>query len=67
MLDALVVGSRDPEVLAELARGQLRRKLPALQAALTGRFSAHHALLVGEVLSLLDYLDESIERLSATG
>jgi transposase len=65
MLDALVIGSRDPEVLAELARGQLRRKLPALQAALTGRFGAHHALLVGEVLSLLDYLDESIERLSA--
>ncbi|SRR5579871_3050 len=65
MLDALVAGSRDPEVLAELARGQLRRKLPALQAALTGRFDAHHALLVSEVLSLLDYLDESIERLSA--
>ena len=65
MLDALVAGSRDPEVLAELARGQLRRKLPALQAALTGRFGTHHALLVSEVLSLLDYLDESIERLSA--
>jgi transposase len=65
MLDALVAGSRDPEILAELARGQLRRKLPALQAALTGRFGAHHALLVSEVLSLLDYLDESIERLSA--
>ena len=64
MLDALVAGSRDPEILAELARGQLRRKLPALQAALTGRFGAHHALLVSEVLSLLDYLDESIERLS---
>jgi transposase len=65
MLDALVAGSRDPEVLADLARGQLRRKLPDLQAALTGRFGSHHALLVGEVLSLLDYLDESIERLSA--
>jgi hypothetical protein len=34
MLEALVAGSRDPEILAELARGQLRRKLPALQAAL---------------------------------
>jgi transposase len=64
MLEALVSGTRDPEVLAELARGQLRRKLPQLEAALKGRFGAHHALLVGEVLSLLDYLDESIERLS---
>lgn len=65
MLEALVAGSREPEVLADLARGQLRRKLPQLRSALTGRFGGHHALLVGEVLSLLDYLDESIERLSA--
>jgi hypothetical protein len=43
----------------------MRPKLPAVQAALTRRFGAHHALLVGEVLSLLDCLDESIERLSA--
>lgn len=64
MLEALVAGSRDPGVLADLARGQLRRKLPQLQAALNGRFSAHHAILVGEVLAHLDYLDDSIERLS---
>jgi transposase len=61
----LVGGSRDPAVLADVARGQLRRKLPQLQAALAGRFGSHHALLVAEVLSLLDYLDESIGRLSA--
>jgi transposase len=54
ILVALVAGSRDPEISAELARGQLRRKLPALQVALTGRFGAHHTLLVSEVLSLLD-------------
>ncbi len=64
MLEALVAGSRDPEVLAELARGALRRELPQLQSALTGRFETHHALSVSEVLALLDYLDESIERLS---
>jgi transposase len=71
MLAALVAGTRDPdaahdpEALAELARGALRRKIPALRAALTGRFTAHHALLVGEVLAKLDYLDEAIGRLSA--
>lgn len=64
MLDALVAGSTDPAVLADLARGQMRRKLPQLRAALAGRFTAHHAVLVAEVLALLDYLDESIERLS---
>ena len=30
MLDALVAGTTDPEVLAELAKGKLRVKLPAL-------------------------------------
>jgi transposase len=65
MLEALVSGSSDPEMLAELAKGTLRRKIPALQKALEGRFDAHHGLLVSEVLAHLDYLDESIERLSA--
>jgi len=37
MLDALMAGTKDPEVLADLARGQLRKKLPALREALDGR------------------------------
>lgn len=65
MLDALVTGTRDPEVLAELARGRLRAKIPALERALAGRFSAHHGLIVASILSKLDFLDELIERLSA--
>jgi transposase len=64
MLDALVGGTTDPEVLAELARGRMRVKLPALREALQGRFRRHHALIVGEILAKLDYLDEVIERLS---
>jgi transposase len=36
MLDALVGGTTDPEVLAELARGRLRSKLPALKEAFSG-------------------------------
>jgi transposase len=63
MLDALVTGTRDPEVLAELARGRLRAKLPQLQSALKGRFGPNHALVVGEILAHIDYLDESIRRL----
>jgi transposase len=65
MLDALVAGSRDPEVLADLARGRLRQKLPQLQAALKGRFGPNHALVVGEILAHIDYIDESIGRLQA--
>jgi transposase len=64
MLDALVAGTTDPEVLADLARGQLRKKIPVLREALEGRFDAQHALIVGQLLAHLDFLDEAIERLS---
>jgi len=60
MLDALVAGTSDPVVLAELARGQLRKKLPALREALEGRFDSEHALIVAHI----DFLDEAVERLS---
>ena len=64
MLDALVQGTTDPEVLAELAKGKLRAKIPALREALVGRFDRHHALLVSAILAHLDFLDEQIQLLS---
>jgi transposase len=65
MLDALVQGTTDPNVLAELARGQLRKKIPALREALVGRFQDEHALIVSQILAHIDFLDEAIDRLSA--
>ena len=65
MVEALIAGEGDPPVLAELAKGRLRRKLPALRQALAGRFTAHHALLASHILSHLDYLDETIAALTA--
>jgi transposase len=64
MLDALVHGTTDPEVLAELAKGRLRAKLPALKEALEGRFDDVHALWIGAILAHIDFLDEQIDRLS---
>jgi transposase len=64
MLDALVSGTTDPNVLADLARGVLRKKLPALREALEGRFDAEHALVVGQILAHIDFLDAAIARLS---
>jgi transposase len=64
MLDALVSGTRDPEVLAELAKGALRKKLPALRQALAGNFKPHHALIASQILAHLDYLDEAIGTLT---
>lgn len=65
MLGALVAGTTDTEVLAELALGRLRAKIPALREALTGRFSGHHAVIVSSILAKLDFLDELIAGLSA--
>jgi transposase len=64
MLDALVAGTTDPTVLADLARGQLRKKIPALREALEGRFEDEHALVLGQILAHIDFLDEAIDRLS---
>jgi transposase len=64
MLEALVQGTTDPEVLADLARGKLRKKLPALREALAGRFRPHHAFLVSQLLTHVDYLDEAIATVS---
>jgi transposase len=66
MLEALVAGTHDPAVLATLAKGRLRTKLPALREALAGRFRAdHHGLLVAQILAHIDDLDEAIAVLSA--
>jgi len=64
MLDALVQGTTDPQVLAELAKGKLRAKIPALKEALVGRFDRQHALIVSAILAHLDFLDEQIQLLS---
>lgn len=65
MVEALVAGTTDPRVLADLARGQLRKKLPDLQRALVGRFKPVHAFLLQEILAKIDYVDEALERLTA--
>jgi transposase len=64
MLAALIAGTTDAAVLAELAQGKLRAKLPALREALQGRFEAEHALIIGRILAHIDYLDEAIAELS---
>src|SRR5712692_6271284 len=64
MLRALVAGERDGAVLADLAKGTLRQKRARLAEALTGRFTAHHAALLDDLLAHIEFLDGAIERLS---
>ena len=63
MLRAIEQGESDSQVLAELAKGQLREKLPALRLALAGRVQPHHRQLLGELLDHIDYLEQSIHRM----
>jgi transposase len=63
MLAALVADERDPETLAQLAKGLLRKKLPELRQALRGRFTDHHALLIRLCLDHLVHLEAAIAEL----
>ena len=62
MIEALIAGERDPRVLAELARGMMRNKIPDLTMACAGRFADHHALLARMHLDHIDHLDHHDRR-----
>ncbi|MEW5986736.1 MAG: IS110 family transposase [Chloroflexota bacterium] len=61
MLEALVAGQADAQVMAELAKGRLRTKLAELEKALTGVVRAHHRFLLAQHLAHIDFLDEQID------
>jgi transposase len=63
MLHALISGERDPEVLAELAKGKLRGKIPMLREALRGRFHEHHATMLRLVFDHVNHLETTITAL----
>jgi transposase len=64
MLEAIVSGTTDPEALADLAKGLLRKKREQLVAALSGRVKPHHRFLIAEHLSQIEYLEDAIQRIS---
>lgn len=64
MLEAMAAGEHDEAVLAQLAKGRLRKKIPELNEALFGRFDDHHAFLVRLHLDLIDGHDRAIEELT---
>jgi transposase len=63
MLLALANGEEDPTVLADLARGVLRKKLERLGQALEGRVKPHHRILIRTILQHMTFLEQSIETL----
>ncbi len=64
ILNALVEGERNPDTLATLSLGRMRKKIPELKESLVARFGQHHALLVKTILSKIDFMDQTIAELS---
>jgi transposase len=65
MLKAISEGTEDPQVLAALARGSLRRKTEPLRQALQGLVGAHQRFLLQEQLSHIEDLEARIDRVNA--
>lgn len=64
MLKAIAEGTTNPEALADLAKGLLKKKRPQLLEALTGQIKPHHRFLIAEHLTQIDNLEAAIQRLS---
>jgi len=62
MIRALIEGEKDSAEMAELARRQLRGKIPQLCLALEGHVTDHHRFMLGELMDQLDHLDGQIDR-----
>jgi hypothetical protein len=65
MLGALIEGERDSRVLAQLARGKMRIKIPQLIEALTGHFNEQHAQLARTMLHRLELVEDALAELDA--
>ena len=63
MLEAIIGGQDDPQQLAQLARGRLKRRIPQLEQALAGRVRDHHRFLLAEYLDEWNALGERIQRI----
>jgi transposase len=64
MLQHLLAGQTDPNLLAELARGALRKKIPELRQAWQGVVRAHHKLILQQLLADIERFEEQIQALS---
>ncbi|WP_227762488.1 IS110 family transposase [Zhaonella formicivorans] len=63
MIEAMIQGQEDPEILAELAKGKLKKKKEELQRALNGLIGSHQKLMLAKQLKHIDFLDKTIAEL----
>jgi len=63
MIEAMINGEENPELLSELAQRRLKNKKADLQRALKGLMGNHQKLMLAAQLRHIDFLDEEIGRL----
>lgn len=63
ILAAMIDGESDPQVLAEMAKGRMRKKIPDLAQALEGHFDVHHAQLARSILDRIDRVEQAMAEL----
>ncbi|WP_216087500.1 IS110 family transposase [Nostoc sp. PCC 7524] len=61
MLAAIVEGSASPELMADLAKGTMRKKHDLLIQALEGRVRPHQRFILAQLLCQIDSIDETIK------
>jgi len=64
ILQAIIGGETDPQLMAQLAKRRLREKIPELEAALRGKVGPHQRFMLAHQLAHIDFLDASIEELN---
>ena len=65
MLEAMVRGVDNPQILAALAKGSLRDKQADLVEALQGLVGSHQRMLLDSLLRHIDFLHKEISRLDS--
>jgi len=66
MLEAITAGERNPNVLAQLARGTMRAKIKRLEEALDcAFFTGEHAAVLAMMLAAIDHYTAQIDQLTA--
>lgn len=63
MLGAMIDGETDALVLADMAKGKMRSKIPDLAQALEGNFDSHHAMLARSILDRLNRVEQAMREL----
>jgi transposase len=63
MIEALIAGESDPDVLAALAHRRIKASAAELEAALRGRVTEHHRFMLRLHLQHIDALDAAITQI----